>query len=148
MNLKTLNKDINSTTSKNFEVNSLVNEIKIPNFENLSIKSNDKDTNTKREKSYYNIDKNIKTSKVNEKDWIISNISLKDQFISRFHCGKRKKRNVYNLLLNESMEVIMEKLDIFNIFRNICSIEYANNNLEVIRMSKDCSKDLSGIIKQ
>ena len=151
MNLKTLNKDINSTTSKNFEVNSLVNEIKIPNFENLSIKSNDKDTNTKSEKSYYIIDKNIKTSKVNEKDWIISNISLKDLFISRFHCGERKKRNIYNLLLNESMKVIMEKLDIFNIFRNICSIEYANNNLknnfDVIKMSKECSKDLSEIIK-
>ena len=50
------------------------------------------------------------------------------------------------------MKVIMEKLDIFNIFRNICSIEYDNNNLknnfDVIKLSKECSKDLSEIIKQ
>ena len=49
------------------------------------------------------------------------------------------------------MEVIMEKLDIFNIVRNICSIEYSNNNLknnlDVIKMSEKCSKILSEIIK-
>ena len=45
----------------------------------------------------------------------------------------------------------MEKLDIFNIFRNIYSIEISNNhlknNFDVIKMSKECSKDLSEIIK-
>ena len=144
-------RNIYSIENINNDLKNNLDEIKIPNFENLSIRSNDKDTNTKREKSYYSIDKNIKTSKINEKDWIITNIGLKDLFISRFYCCKRKKKNVYNLLLNESMEVIMEKLDIFNIFRNICSIEYANNNLknnfDVIKMSKECSKDLSEIIK-
>ena len=147
VNKKTWNKDINDKTSKNIGEISLGNKIKIHNNEIQSIKESEKDIFTKRENSDYNTDKNIKTSQFNENDWIISNISLKDLFISKFHCCKRKKRNIYNLLLNESMEVIMEKLDIFNIFRNICSIEYANNNLEVIKMSKDCSKDLSGIIK-
>ena len=147
MNKKTWNKDINDKTSKNIGEISLGNKIKIHNNEIQSIKESEKDIFTKRENSDYNTDKNIKTSQFNENDWIISNISLKDLFISKFHCCKRKKRNIYNLLLNESMEVIMKKLDIFNIFRNICSIEYANNNLEVIRMSKDCSKDLSEIIK-
>ena len=64
MNLKTWTKDINSKTSNYFVVDSLGNEIKIHNFEILSIKSNDKDTNTKREKFYYNIDKNIKLLKL------------------------------------------------------------------------------------
>ena len=147
VNKKTWNKDIKDKTSKNIGEISLGNKIKIHNNEIQSIKESEKDIFTKRENSDYNTDKNIKTSQFNENDWIISNISLKDLFISKFHCCKRKKRNIYNLLLNESMEVIMKKLDIFNIFRNICSIEYANNNLEVIRMSKDCSKDLSEIIK-
>ena len=145
VDIKTWNKDINSKTLKN--INSSRNEIKIHNNEIQSIKNSDKDKIKKREKSDYNIDKIKKNSQVNENDWIITNISLKDLFISRFHCGKKKKRNVYNLLLNESMEVMMEKLDIFNIFRNICSIEYANKNLEIIKMSKECSKDLTEIIK-
>ena len=151
VNLQTWNKEINSKTSRNIVVNSLGNEIKIHNFENQSIKNSEKYTIKNREESDYNIDKNIKTSQFNEKDWIITNIGLKELFISKFHCGKRKKRNVYNLLLNESMEVIMEKLDIFNIFRNIYSIENINNdlknNLDEIKMSKECSKNLSEIIK-
>ena len=147
VNLQTWNKEINSKISGNIAVNSLGNKIKIHNFENKSIKNSDKYPIKNREESDYNIVKNLNASQVNENDWIITNISLKDLFISRFHCGKKKKRNVYNLLLNESMEVMMEKLDIFNIFRNICSIEYANKNLEIIKMSKECSKDLTEIIK-
>ena len=40
---------------------------------------------------------------------------------------------------------------IFNIFRNICLVEYSNyktnNNLDIIEMSEECSKGLSDIIK-
>ena len=49
------------------------------------------------------------------------------------------------------MNIVTEKLDIFNIFRNICSIEYINydrnNNSDTIKMTEECSKDLSEIIK-
>ena len=49
------------------------------------------------------------------------------------------------------MNIITEKLDILNIFRNICSIEYSNNDLynnrDVINMSDECSKELSEINK-
>ena len=50
------------------------------------------------------------------------------------------------------MKVVMEKLDVFDIFRNVCSFEYSNeelnnNNIDIIKMSKECSKDLSEIIK-
>ena len=78
-------------------------------------------------------------------------MTLKDIFISIFYCCKKKKRNVYKIIVNESMNVVMEKLDIFNIFRNICSIEYSNydinnNNFDIIKMSEECSKILSDII--
>ena len=152
---KSLNIKIQDITSKNSSksitiVNSFKNKIKKENIENLPIKNRPQDTNKNKEK-FYNRDKISKTILKNKNNWIITNISLKDLFISRFYCCKGKKRKVYNLLLNESMEIIMEKLDIFNIFRNICSIEYSNNdlenNLDVIKMSEKCSSILSEIIK-
>ena len=152
---KSLNIKIQDITSKSSSknitiVNSFKNKIKKENIENLPIKNRPQDTNKNKEK-FYNRDKISKTILKNKNNWIITNISLKDLFISRFYCCKGKKRKVYNLLLNESMEIIMEKLDIFNIFRNICSIEYSNNNLEnnldVIKMSEKCSSILSEINK-
>ena len=150
-NMKILNKDIVSISSKSIiRVNSFKNEIKKESIEILPLKNSRQDTNKNKEKSD-NTDKINKIILKNKDNWIITNISLKDLFISRFYCCKGKKRKVFNLLLNESMEVIMEKLDIFNIFRNICSIEYSNNNLknnlDVIKMSEKCSKILSEIIK-
>ena len=62
---------------------------------------------------------------------------------------QRKKKNVYKLLLNETMNVIREKLDIFNLFRDLCSIENSKNNFknkpEIIKMSKECSNDLQNL---
>ena len=96
--------------------------------------------------------KNSDNIKDNENNWIVENMSLADIFISKFCCCcTKKKRNVYKILSNESMNVVIEKLDIFNIFRNICLIEYSNyksyNNLDIIEMSEECSKGLSDIIK-
>ena len=141
------NKDKNKNIKNITETNFLNNNIKIVNYENDSIKE-----------SFRNINKNSCESKNNKIDtgnannWIIENISLTDIFISMFYCCcKKNKRNAYKILINESMNVVTEKLDIFNIFRNICSIEYIkydrNNNLDKIKMSEECSKDLSEIIK-
>ena len=60
---------------------------------------------------------------------------------------KRKRRNVYKLLLNETMNIIMEKLDIFNLFRDLCTIETSKDdcNSRIIKMSKECSKHLKHI---
>ena len=74
-------------------------------------------------------------------------------FISAFYCCcKKKKRNVYRILINESMNLVMEKLDIFNIFRNICLTEYynyeLNNKLDIIKMSEESSKSLSYILSE
>lgn len=42
------------------------------------------------------------------------------------------------------MNIIMEKLDILNIFRNLCSIESNynnfNNNRNIIKLSDNCKK--------
>ena len=99
--------------------------------------------------------KNNKADRRNAQNWIIENINLSDIFISVFYrCCKKNRRNVYKILINESMNVVTEKLDILNIFRNISSIEYINydnyvrnNNLDTIKMTEECSKELLEIIK-
>ena len=141
------NKDKNKRQKNITETNNLNNNVKIVNYEIDSIKESCRNFNKNNDES-----KNNKIGTENANDWIIENISLTDIFISMFYCCcKKNKRNAYNILMNESMNVVTEKLDIFNIFRNICSIEYINydrnNNLDTIKMSGECSKDLSEIIK-
>ena len=49
------------------------------------------------------------------------------------------------------MNIIIEKLDIFNIFRTIYSIDYTNTylnkNFDIIKISEESTKKLSEIIK-
>ena len=141
------NKDKNKRQKIITETNNLNNNVKIVNYEIDSIKESCRNFNKNNDES-----KNNKIGTENANNWIIENISLTVIFISMFYCCcKKNKRNAYKILLNESMNVVTEKLDIFNIFRNICSIEYINydrnNNLDTIKMSEECSKDLSEIIK-
>ena len=101
---------------------------------------------------------NTNTTIINKSDkdnsQIITKITLKDILSSICSCGKRNKKKIYKILINESMDIIMNKLDIINIFRNICSIEHSNNDLnlnknpDTINMSKKCVSDLSEIIEQ
>ena len=83
----------------------------------------------------------------NDKINIINKIALKDQISSIFYCCSKNKGKIYNIVLKESMKIIKEKLDIFNIFRNLFLIEYSKNdinkNLEIMRMSDECSRELS-----
>ena len=85
-----------------------------------------------------------------ENTFIIYSISLIELFISKFYCCC-KKRKIYanNLLVNESMNIIIEKLDILNIFKNMWAFKYSNNNLSqkanMVNMSEECSKNLSEI---
>ena len=139
------------TKKEKYKKSNIISEVKISDEKFESIKGVYKDINKNSSEPLSNITKNNKTDKENENNWIIENMTLKDIFISIFYCCKKKKRNVYKILVNESMNVVMEKLDIFNIFRNICSIEYSNydinnNNFDIIKMSEECSKILSDII--
>ena len=64
---------------------------------------------------------------------------------------KKKKKKIYKILIEESMNIIRNKLDIINIFRNICLIEHSHNDLNLnkdinqIKMSKRSINDLSEI---
>ena len=92
-----------------------------------------------------------KNDQTNNNIGIITKMSLKEILLSMCACGKRNRKKIYSILINESMNIIMNKLDIINIFRNICSIEHSNNDLnlnknsDMINMSKRCISDLSEI---
>ena len=92
--------------------------------------------------------KNIENNNDND-NGIINPIELNIFCIHFGFCFVRKKKNVQNILLNESMKLITEKLDILNIFR----IMYLNENIQsryefkkdFIQMSNKCKHSLKNI---
>ena len=71
---------------------------------------------------------------------IDNNDSLNYLLIPICKCCKGKKNNVNIILFNKSMDIITEKLDIFNIFRNMYSIEKNNNNFQYDIIDKQMSE--------
>ena len=140
--------DINSDAKKKSKNNQIVNinynkNIKIESFDNQLVKNNSKysDKNSK-DIIYKRTDKSkLDSINDNEKDWVINKINLTDILISICFCFKKNRKNAYKLLLKEAINVIIEKLDIFNLFRDLCSIENSKNNFkhkpEIIKMSKE-----------
>ena len=64
-------------------------------------------------------------------------------------CFKKYSKNVYKILINETMNIISKNLDIYRIFRMIFLIEANKNNFEYnpkfIKMSNDIFNKLSEI---
>ena len=60
----------------------------------------------------------------------------------------RSTKNLQNILLEEGMNIIIEKLDILYMFRKIFKDDMTNEKLtkiEVIRMSDKCKQNLENI---
>ena len=133
-NLKNIN-----NKNKNSEKQSTRKEIKLENIDFQKDYEENKNC-------LDNLNNSVKKENKNEQniDYIINKINLKDLLISKSLCCKNYKKNVYNLILNESMKLIIEKLDIINIFRNMYIIENSkiNKNLDSIKMSEEFTKVL------
>ena len=119
-----------------------------------SVKNSLKDNNKNKSESLLNINKKSQNKIINENVnnfWKIDQIKLKDLLIPKCHCFVGKRNNINKILMNEAMNIISEKLDILNIFRNMCSIENLDNNykydLGAFQMSEECSNYLLGIYK-
>ena len=143
MFMKKNNRNINNMNSGNILIFDIT-EQKIQKEKNDKI-SSEMQNNTPM------INKNVQETNNNR---IITKINLKDILLSIFcSCGKLKRKKFYKILINESRNIIRSKLDIFNIFRNLCSIEHSindlnlNKNPDIINMSKKCIKDLTEIIE-
>jgi len=57
----------------------------------------------------------------------------------------RKRKNMENILLDEGMRIIIEKLDIINIFKSLCRDDIDVNEEKKIKMSINCIKRLNEI---
>ena len=152
-NNRNINLDKDESQKKEIiEHKSLKNEIKDEKGE-LKSNKNSRDEINKNSADYLNdiTYKKKKEDKDSEHNWVIYKITLKDLLISKFYCCSKKRKNVYDLILKESMKIIMEKLDILNIFRNQYFIEYLINdskkNFNEMKMSKELLNDLSEIVK-
>ena len=160
--MDTLNdKEINDKMSENYlinkknilEINPYGNQINNANYDTISVKNNSKKTEKNKSRSFLNKSKKINNklnlASDNKNDMIINKFNLKDTLITLCFCYKNKRNKKTKILLDETMNIITEKLDILNLFRNICTIENLKNdfdyNVGILKMSEECSNNLSDI---
>ena len=82
-----------------------------------------------------------KNSNIGESSQIIDRIKMNYCCIYFWFCFARKKKNIQNILLDECMNIIIENLDIMNIFKKIHAIDTIGGFLketEHINMSNRC----------
>ena len=121
------NKNLNEDTLKNRNENNMYNNSKDTNM--INIASEERIVN-----------------KENKNRSIIDKIKMNCCCIYFWFCFARKKKNVQNILLDEGMDIIIENLDIMNIFRKIYNINKIEQSLkvnEIINMSNKCKQKLN-----
>ena len=130
------------------ETNPYKIENEIQNFENQSVKNNLKDLYIKEPNMKINLDTIKQRDFIKEKDnnQLINYIKLNNHLIHLFFCFKRNKNNI---LIDEAMTIISEKLDILNLFRNICLQENFQKNLEMnMKQSINMSEDYIKLLRE
>jgi len=144
---------INSFNKKN------ENSIILKKIGNNNNKMNKTQNNLNFErKIYYKSDRNI-SNFTNYKEEIENGLPKK-KVISEIRINRtclyicffyvRRRKNIQNILLNEGMKLIIEKLDLLNLFRTIYrdeKIHLSIKNEDLINMSKLCKKKLDVINK-
>ena len=102
---------------------------------------------TKSNASFSYLNQRLKSNFFNiyDKNYIIDNIKFSNLLFSLCSCKSIKRKNLDKILLDEAMNIVVEKLDIFYIFGSLFSIKKENynmNNQKTINMSKECTKKL------
>ena len=102
---------------------------------------------TKSNASFSYLNQRLKSNFFNiyDKNYIIDNIKFSNLLFSLCSCKSIKRKNLDKILLDEAMNIVGEKLDIFYIFGSLFSIKkdnYNMNNQKTINMSKECTKKL------
>ena len=138
---------------KEFEINSPDN-IKECNIMSINICNSieERDGNKAKDKDTQYIESRRGSDKKKEEGKIIHRIR-ENKFCTYccFLCI-RKRKNMQNVLLDEGMKVITEKLDIFNLFKKIYRAERLQeiDNLfeDYIEMSDECKQNLLNLYKK
>jgi hypothetical protein len=97
--------------------------------------------------NYNNREENKKEFKM-KKDRLIKNVKINNLCVYFCCFYVRKKKNVNNILLNEGLRVIIEQLDLLNIFKKLYKEEKNRDRLknnDIIKMSDDCKSKLENI---
>ena len=130
-------------TSKNLE------EVNLKNQNEINIYNNPKDINMLNMNIMASEGKILsKENEINSERRIIDRIKMNCCCIYFWFCFARKKKNVQNILLDEGMDIIVENLDIMNIFRKIYSMNKVEQSLKVnaiVDMSDKCKLKLKGL---
>ena len=123
----------NNSSNKN---NALNRSKKINEFETNNIYSRKnifKDNNQNILNSFNSVDKIYKHKKILDNKDSSNNTenSNFDDLLSIFcKCCLGKRRKKKSILFNKSMNIIIEKLDIINVFRKMCLIDNIKKNFE------------------
>ena len=95
--------------------------------------------------------KEMEKEKRKEKRKIINKIKISKICTYLCFLCVRKRKNIQNILLDEGMKVITEKLDIMNLFKNLYRNEKIQekeiNQEEIIEMSEKCKVNLQNLYK-
>ena len=135
--------------------NSGKNEMNIKNIEENELKSPNEiyDYKDKYQENINNIDnaaqfegKEKTERNEDENRRIIDRVKMKCCCIYFWFCFARKKKNIDNVLLDEGMRIIVENLDIINIFKKIHSADIIEKTLKargsLIEMSEECKQKI------
>ena len=121
------------------------------NDNNLILSLSKKNTNKIDEQGRVNINNcnsNIKDEYNQKKENIINKIKIKKAYIYCCFLFIRKRKTVKNILLDEGINVISEKLDIFNIFDKMYTSEIIHEKLikpKTLKMSDECKIKLLSV---
>ena len=89
-----------------------------------------------------------KNNEKKEKQKIVRKIKINRACIYFCFFCVRKRKNLQNVLLDEGMKLIMQRLDLLNLFRAIYKNEKINLSFpreEYIKMSDNCKKEIEHI---
>ena len=96
----------------------------------------------------YKKENNITNEKIKGKRRIISKIKINRGCIYFCFFYVRKRKNLQNVLIDEGMKLIVQKLDLLNLFRSLFRDKKNNindSNQEIIKMSNNCKNKIEHI---
>jgi len=143
-NISSLDKNENSKDKKKLSKKNLINENNIKSYDKSDINIFNFNMSLKN----YNKENEKNNEAIKGKRKIIRKIKTNKGCVYFCFCCARKRKNLKNVLLDEGMKLIVEKLDLLNLFRTLYrdkknNINFANQ--EFVKMSDNCKKQIDHI---
>ena len=90
------------------------------------------------------VDNKTNNNNNNDEEKIVSKVRLNRACIYLWFCFARRRRITDNVLLDEGMDIISRRLDIFNLFEKMYKAEQRNEPLlnKTFSMSSECKRCL------